>query len=60
MARKIVERFGGIIWAESPPRETEAATEWAKTLVALRVPETMPDEKDVIPSGNIEDSIYFK
>jgi signal transduction histidine kinase len=60
LARKIVERFGGIIWAESPPRIKEEATAWAKTVVALRVPETMPDEKDVVSSGNIEDSLYFK
>ncbi len=60
LARKIVERFGGIIWAESPPRIKDEAADWAKTLVALRVPDVMPDEKDIVSTGNIEDSIYFK
>jgi signal transduction histidine kinase len=60
LARKIVERFGGIIWAESPPREKTEATSWAKTLVALRVPEAMPDEKDLASGANIEDPLYFK
>ncbi|MCP4599366.1 MAG: hybrid sensor histidine kinase/response regulator [Proteobacteria bacterium] len=45
LARKIIERFGGMIWAESPPRGEEAKIlSWAKTLVALRVPEIMSSE----------------
>jgi signal transduction histidine kinase len=38
LARKIIERFGGSIWAESPPRDVPDALAWARTLVALRVP----------------------
>lgn len=38
LARKIIERFGGSIWAESPPRNAPAELSWAKTLVALKVP----------------------
>ncbi len=44
LARKIVERFGGMIWAESPPRGEAKHLAWAKTLVALRVPEIMDGE----------------
>jgi signal transduction histidine kinase len=47
LARKIVERFGGMIWAESPPRESDDSTAWAKTMVALRVPSTMPENSQV-------------
>ncbi|MDJ0764162.1 MAG: hybrid sensor histidine kinase/response regulator [Myxococcota bacterium] len=50
LARKIIERFGGLIWAESPPRHASSELSWAKTLVALRVPEIMPEE-----SGTIKD-----
>ncbi len=45
LARKIVERFGGMIWAESPPREIPKELNWAKTLVAFRVPEVMLGEE---------------
>ncbi len=38
LARKIIERFGGTIWAESPPREPPPELDWARTMVALRVP----------------------
>lgn len=44
LARKIIERFGGMIWAESPPRDVSPELAWAKTLVALRVPEIMSGE----------------
>ncbi len=43
LARKIMERFGGEIWAESPPLCDSKDMEWAKTLVALRVPASMPE-----------------
>ena len=46
LARKIMERFGGEIWAESPPLTDTTELEWAKTLVALRVPASMPDVED--------------
>jgi signal transduction histidine kinase len=38
LARKIIERFGGAIWAESPPRTQARELSWAKTMVALRIP----------------------
>ncbi len=43
LARKIMERFGGEIWAESPPLVDSRDLEWAKTLVAIRVPSTMSE-----------------
>jgi signal transduction histidine kinase len=51
LARKIIERFGGMIWAESPPRETPEFLSWAKTLVALRVPEVMLGETPPVSEG---------
>ncbi|MDD5307621.1 MAG: hybrid sensor histidine kinase/response regulator [Deltaproteobacteria bacterium] len=44
LARKIVERFGGDVWAESPPQGESGRFSWARTLVALRVPEIMAGE----------------
>ncbi len=44
LARKIIERFGGAIWAESPPRDQAEERPWAKTLVALRVPKTVDND----------------
>ena len=44
LARKIMERFGGEIWAESPPIVDEPELTWAKTLVAIRVPTTMRED----------------
>ncbi|MBN2530052.1 MAG: hybrid sensor histidine kinase/response regulator [Deltaproteobacteria bacterium] len=38
LARKIIERFGGEIWAESPPKEHAIGFEWAQTMVGLWVP----------------------
>ncbi|MBN2803997.1 MAG: hybrid sensor histidine kinase/response regulator [Deltaproteobacteria bacterium] len=38
LARKIIERFGGDIWAESPPTSYVTGFEWAKTMVGLWVP----------------------
>ncbi len=45
LARKIMERFGGEIWAESPPLVDEPELSWAKTLVAIRVPTTMREDQ---------------
>jgi signal transduction histidine kinase len=53
LARKIMERFGGEIWAESPPLVESPELSWAKTLVAIRVPEVMQEA----PKG--EDAIEF-
>lgn len=47
LARKIMERFGGEIWAESPPLSDTTEFDWAKTLVALRVPASMAEKKEV-------------
>ncbi len=44
LARKIIERFGGLIWAESPPKSEPEHLSWAKTLVALSVPEVQNGE----------------
>ena len=44
LARKIMERFGGEIWAESPPIVDDPTLTWAKTLVAIRVPVTMRED----------------
>jgi len=38
LARKIVERFGGEIWAESPPESQTVGFDWARTMVGLWVP----------------------
>lgn len=54
LARKIVERFGGTIWAESPPRRDSARISWAKTLVALRVPRIMEGEKPPVPLDEVD------
>jgi signal transduction histidine kinase len=43
LARRIMERFGGEIWAESPPLSDSHELDWAKTLVAIRVPATMSE-----------------
>jgi signal transduction histidine kinase len=45
LARKIVEKFGGEIWAESPPRGEPQRLSWARTLVAFRIPEVMEGEE---------------
>ncbi len=44
LARKIVEKLGGTIWAESPPKNAGPELNWAKTLVALRIPAVMSGE----------------
>ena len=44
LARKIMERFGGEIWAESPPLVDDPELSWAQTLVAIRVPTTMRED----------------
>ncbi len=46
LARKIMERFGGEVWAESPPLSDSKEFDWAKTMVALRVPATMAERPD--------------
>jgi len=38
LARKIIETFGGEIWAESPPTVLIPDCQWAKTLVGLWIP----------------------
>lgn len=43
LARKIIERFGGEIWAESPPRDHSVGFEWAQTMVGLWVPVKVTD-----------------
>jgi signal transduction histidine kinase len=44
LARRIVERFGGEIWAESPPLGEAERFAWAHTMVGLWVPELMPED----------------
>jgi signal transduction histidine kinase len=44
LARKIVDRFEGEIWAESPPESAKGNLAWARTMVGLRVPERMPGD----------------
>ena len=44
LARRIVERFGGEIWAESPPLGEDERFAWAHTMVGLWVPERMADD----------------
>jgi len=41
LARRIIERFGGEVWAESPPQGDAAHLDWAQTMVGLWVPERM-------------------
>jgi signal transduction histidine kinase len=38
LARKIIDMFGGQIWAESPPTSYATGFDWAKTMVGLWVP----------------------
>jgi signal transduction histidine kinase len=45
LARKIIERFGGEIWAESPPSEYAVGFEWAQTMVGLWVPVRVADNQ---------------
>jgi hypothetical protein len=40
-----MERFGGEIWAESPPLVEDPDLAWAQTLVAIRVPTTMREDQ---------------
>ena len=44
LARRNVERFGGEIWAESPPLGEDERFAWAHTMVGLWVPERMADD----------------
>jgi signal transduction histidine kinase len=44
LARRIVERFDGEIWAESPPLGEAERFAWAHTMVGLWVPERMAGE----------------
>jgi signal transduction histidine kinase len=53
LARKIVEKFGGEIWAESPPAAESSQMSWARTLVALRVPEVMSGESVIKKDSSI-------
>ncbi|MBN2341362.1 MAG: hybrid sensor histidine kinase/response regulator [Deltaproteobacteria bacterium] len=46
LARKIIERFGGKIWAESPPKEHAVGFEWAQTMVGLWVPAKVKPDAD--------------
>lgn len=46
LARKIIERFGGKIWAESPPTEHSVGFEWAQTLVGLWVPTIVKNREE--------------
>jgi signal transduction histidine kinase len=43
LARRIIERFGGEVWAESPPQGDPARLGWAQTMVGLWVPDRMID-----------------
>lgn len=54
LVRKIMERFDGEVWAESPPLCDRKELEWAKTLVAIRVPASMPDKVDT----NTQDAVF--
>ncbi len=47
LARKIVERFGGEIWAESPPAGEAGRLQWANTMVGLWVPERMIEDENI-------------
>ena len=47
LARKIVERFGGEVWAESPPAGEASRLQWANTMVGLWVPERMIEDEDL-------------
>ena len=44
LARKIIERFGGEIWAESPPKGDGKEFKWSQTMVGLWVPIVVPQE----------------
>jgi signal transduction histidine kinase len=55
LSRKIIEHFGGKIWAESPPHEKISGLEWAKTMVALRVPKDMDGESTDMSTDQLDD-----
>jgi signal transduction histidine kinase len=48
LARRIVARSGGEVWAESPPLGEAEQVAWAHTMVGLWVPERMPEDTGAI------------
>ena len=51
ITQKVIEAFGGRVWAESPPEDTSDDTGWAKTMVAFVVPMIMPKKDDEEPAS---------